>query len=70
MTDHHDPHPLMTFDEAARYLGVTPRFVRKLVAERRLAHRKLGRLIRFTRADLDEFSERSRVGGATSPPAA
>jgi excisionase family DNA binding protein len=38
---------LLTWDEAAERLGTTPRHVRRLVFERRIAYRKLGRYVRF-----------------------
>jgi excisionase family DNA binding protein len=53
--------PLLDVSEAAHYLGVTPRFIRRLVAERRIAFIKLGRHLRFDATDLDEFVESGRV---------
>jgi excisionase family DNA binding protein len=50
---------LMTFEEAAKRLGTTPRHMRRLVCERRIAHRKLGRYVRFHPDDL---------GPSTWPP--
>jgi len=38
---------LLTFEEAAERLGTTPRHMRRLVLERRIACRKLGRFVRF-----------------------
>ena len=38
---------LMTFEEAAKRLGTTPWHMRRLVVERRIAYRKLGRYVRF-----------------------
>ncbi len=38
---------------AAEYLGVTERYMRRLVAERRVKHYKLGKFLRFHPADLD-----------------
>ena len=45
----------LTLDEAAAYLNVSVRFMRRLVAERRVAYHKLGALLRFRREDLDGF---------------
>ena len=45
---------------AAAYLGVTPAFVRRLVLERRVRYFKLGKFVRFRRADLDAFVEAGR----------
>jgi excisionase family DNA binding protein len=43
---------LMTFEEAAERLGTTSRHMRRLVIERRIAYRKLGRYVRFQPDDL------------------
>ena len=45
---------LLTFEEAADRLGTTPRHMRRLVLERRIAYRKLGRYVRFHPDDLAE----------------
>ncbi len=52
---------ILTVDEAAAYLNVTSRFVRRLVAERRVSYLKVGRLVRFDTKDLDEFLRQGRV---------
>ena len=39
--------PLIDIDEVAVRLGVSTRYVRRLVAERRIAYLKVGRLLRF-----------------------
>jgi excisionase family DNA binding protein len=54
--------------EAAEYLNVSERFVRRLVAERRIPYMKVGRLLRFRADDLDQFLERCRVEPATPHP--
>jgi excisionase family DNA binding protein len=46
---------------AAAYLGTTPRHIYRLWSERKLSGRKIGRKVRFSKADLDEFAERNRV---------
>lgn len=40
---------------AAAHLGVTERYMRRAVAERRIRHYKVGKLLRFDPADLDAF---------------
>jgi excisionase family DNA binding protein len=57
---------LLTWDEAAERLNTTPRHVRRLVSERRIAYRKLGRYVRFHPDDLEEYiaANRVEVGGA------
>jgi excisionase family DNA binding protein len=41
--------------EAGEYLGVGERFVRRLVAERRIRFHKFGKYVRIAISDLDEF---------------
>jgi len=47
--------------EAAAYLNVNERYMRRLVSERRIPYFKVGRLLRFSPADLDAFIESCRV---------
>jgi excisionase family DNA binding protein len=54
-------HELLTSDEVAARLRVTPRFVRRLVAERRIAFVKVGRLVRFEASAVAAYVERQRV---------
>ena len=51
---------LLDVTAAAAYLGVSTRFMRRLVAERRITFVKLGRHVRFV-ADLDRFIDSGRV---------
>lgn len=55
---------LLDVTGAAAYLGVSQRFMRRLVAERRIAFVKLGRHVRFDVADLDGFIDAGRVEAA------
>ncbi len=57
----------LTLVEAAEYPNVTERFMRRLVAERRISYHKLGGLLRFLPADLDELLQASRVEAAPLP---
>ena len=52
--------PLLDFIGAAELLGVSPRAVRELWQQRRLAGRKVGRRVRFAEADVREFIDRNR----------
>lgn len=52
---------LMTTDEAAEFLRMSARQVRRLVAERRIAFRQMGRCVRFAHEDLNDYIEASRV---------
>jgi excisionase family DNA binding protein len=52
---------LLTVEQAAERLGVSVRFVRRLVFERRIAYVKLGRHVRIAAGDLDAFVQAGRV---------
>lgn len=52
---------LLTVEEAAKRLNTTTRFIRRLIAERRIAFTRLGRHVRIASLDLDEFVLRGRV---------
>ena len=56
--------PLLTVDQAAERLGTSPRFIRRLVAERRIAFAKLGKHVRIDSTDLDAFVAAGRVAPA------
>lgn len=47
--------------QAAERLGVSERWVRRAVAERRIPFIKCGHFVRFDPADLDAFVDRNRV---------
>lgn len=48
---------LLDSGQAAAYLGVTERWLRRAVDERRFAHIKLGKHLRFKRSVLDAYVE-------------
>ena len=52
---------LLTVEEAAERLGTSTRFIRRLIAERRIAYTKLGRHVRIAARDLDAFVASGRV---------
>jgi excisionase family DNA binding protein len=52
---------LLTVQEAADRLGTSVRFVRRLIAERRIAYVKVGRHVRLDPADVEAFIAASRV---------
>ena len=52
---------LLTVEEAAERLGTSARFVRRLVAERRIAYVKVGRHVRLDPTDVEAFIAASRV---------
>jgi excisionase family DNA binding protein len=54
---------LLTGDQVAGLLKTTPRFVRRLVAERRIEYVKVGRLVRFAPAAVERY-----ISGQTIVP--
>ncbi len=63
MTQHlpySDETPL-NIKQAAFRLGVTPRYVRRMVDEKRVRYLKVGRLVRFRGADLEEYLKHAEV---------
>jgi excisionase family DNA binding protein len=60
-----DPLPhLLTIDELADHLGVSVRHVRRLIAERRVPHLRVGRFIRFDPADVTAWLNDTRVANS------
>jgi excisionase family DNA binding protein len=58
---------LLTVAEAAARLNTTPRHVRRLVFERRIAYCKLGNYVRFHSDDLAEYVAAHRVEAGDYP---
>ena len=52
---------LLTVDEAAERLATGPRFIRRLIAEKRISYVKLGSHVRLDTTDLDQFVAAGRV---------
>jgi excisionase family DNA binding protein len=52
---------LLTVDEAAKALNTNSRFVRRLIAERRICFHHIGRHVRIAERDLRAFIEAGRV---------
>ncbi|GHA87355.1 MULTISPECIES: excisionase family DNA-binding protein [Streptomyces] len=52
---------LLTVDEAAEQLGTGGRFVRRLIAERRIRYVKLGRPVRIPESAVTEYIEARTV---------
>src|SRR5437879_13901189 len=55
-----DVDPLLTIAQAAQLLGVKPQTLYLWVSQERIAYRKIGRLVRFTMRDLEDYVERQR----------
>ncbi len=54
---------LLTVEQAAEILGTPVRFVQRMIAERRIAYIRLGKVkhVRIHRSDLDAFIAGGRV---------
>jgi excisionase family DNA binding protein len=52
---------LLTVDEAAEAMGTSARFIRRLIAERRITYTKLGRHVRIAESDLINYVAAGRV---------
>ena len=61
MPAHHEPRTLLTVDEAAAILSTSSRFIRRLIAERRIVFVKVGRHVRIAESDLNAFIDAGRV---------
>jgi excisionase family DNA binding protein len=57
---------LLDVEEAARRLGTKPRFVRRLIAERRIEFVKVGRHVRVSESALATFIDAGRVEPLTA----
>lgn len=54
------PSDLLDVTEAAHHLGTPVRFIRRLIAERRIPFYKIGRYVRIDRNDLETFIAEGR----------
>jgi len=46
---------LLTVEQAASYLNLSPRTMRRMLAARRISYLKIGSLVRLYQPDLDAF---------------
>lgn len=58
---HELPHELLTIDQAADRIGMSARYVRRLIAERRVPFYRLGRAVRLDPNDLSAHVCAGRV---------
>lgn len=56
--------PLLDIEGVATSLGVTPRLLRRLVAERRIPFLKVGKFVRFDPAELSVWIDQQRIVAA------
>jgi excisionase family DNA binding protein len=52
---------LLSVGEAAEVMGTPERFVRRLIAERRIAYHKIGKYVRIAETDVVAFVQAGRV---------
>lgn len=57
MTTRPDEDPLLDVKQAAKLLGTSERFPRRLIAERRIRFVRVGRFVRIPMSALTEFIE-------------
>ena len=57
------PFRLLTISEAAEYLAISDRSVKRLIARGDLPCIRVGSALRFAYADLEAFIARNRSGG-------
>jgi excisionase family DNA binding protein len=57
MTNGPDDDPLLDVKQAAKFLGTSERFPRRLIAERRIRFVRVGRFVRIPLSALTEFIE-------------
>jgi excisionase family DNA binding protein len=56
---------LLSIEQAAERLGTSVRFVRRLIAERRITYTKLGRHVRIAESDLINYVAAGRIEPAS-----
>ena len=57
---------LLSVEAAAERLDTTPRFIRRLIAERRIEYHKVGRHVRISESALAAFIEAGKVPPMTA----
>ena len=60
------PGRLLTVEAAAERMSTSVRFVRRLIAERRIEFVRIGRHVRISESALDDFIEAGRVEPLTA----
>ena len=61
----HDKAALISVEQLADELGVSVRYVRRIIAKRPIPYVKVGHLIRFERDEVDRWLQANRVN---APP--
>jgi excisionase family DNA binding protein len=55
-----NPRRWLGRDEAAKYLGISPRTLQRWTSERDLPSVRIGEVVRYDIRDLDEFMEQAK----------
>ena len=58
---------MLTLDELCAWLNITERHARKLVERDAIPYRKVGHLLRFPEAEIEEWSHPARRPGPRNP---
>jgi excisionase family DNA binding protein len=66
ISDHRRTTVLLTVEAAAERLSTSPRFIRRLIAERRIEFVRIGRHVRITEDALAQFIDAGRVEPLTA----
>jgi excisionase family DNA binding protein len=66
MTNTTEPGRLLTVEAAAEHLSTSVRFIRRLIAERRIEFVRVGRHVRISETALAEFIEAGRIEPLTA----
>jgi excisionase family DNA binding protein len=59
-----DNNGYLTLGEAAKILHVSPAWLYKRIKKGKIPHRRIGRMIRFHRKDIDELMDAHKTGEA------
>lgn len=60
-------HRMLTLEQVCEWLNVTERHVRKLVERDAIPYRKVGRLLRFSETEIDEWTRPTHAPHALAP---
>ncbi len=52
---------LLNINEVAELMNVKPRFIRRLIEERRISYLKIGKFIRFDPTELDNWIQNCQI---------
>lgn len=52
---------LMTIEDVVKYLQLSKRKIREMIAEKAIPHIRIGRSVRFQRSELEKWTKRQTV---------